>query len=125
MILADHMARGLGVAEAEVARGTGPQVAIFGQQWRVIGIFDSRQFEAKGDLNGEPMTPAKMKFEQFNLPGMDQLLFMSDMSFDNDIDLGYEHLPASRLAILPYQRLDSMGSRLISVAVAFDEKIDI
>ncbi|MEC7842633.1 MAG: ABC transporter permease [Candidatus Latescibacterota bacterium] len=125
VILADHMARGLGVSEAEVARGTGPQVAIFGQQWRVIGIFDSRQFEAKFDLNGEPMTPAKMKFEQFNLPGMDQLLFMSDMSFDNDIDLGYEHLPASRLAILPYQRLDSMGSRLISVAVAFDEKIDI
>ena len=124
VILADHMASGLGVSEAEVAAGGGPEIGIFGQQWRVIGIFDSREFEARYDLNGEPMTPAKMKFEQFNLPGMDQLLFMRDLGFDNDIDLGYEHLPAGRLAILPYQKLESMGSALISVAVAFDEDVD-
>ena len=126
VLLSDHLARQLGVSSEEIGAGSGeaPEVRIFGRSWRVVGIFDSEQFEDTRDLNNEPMTPAKEKFEQFNLPGMDQLFMTGDMFMETDIDVGYEHLPASRMAILPYHQLESMGAELMSVAVAFDEGVD-
>ena len=126
VILADHLARQLDISPDDIGGGGRqiPVVRIFGRSWRVVGIFDSERFEATRDLNNEPMTPAKEKFEQFNLPGMDQLFMTGDMFMDTDIDVGYEHLPASRLAILPYDHLESMGADLMSVAVAFDEGVD-
>jgi hypothetical protein len=49
---------------------------------------------------------------------------MNDLYFDEDIELNYEHVPAARLAIVPYHRLESMGAELMSVAVRFDDDID-
>ncbi|MBQ35983.1 MAG: hypothetical protein CME04_06295 [Gemmatimonadaceae bacterium] len=124
VILSDLLARQLDVSIEAVARGEGPEVRIFGNPWKVIGVFDSQAFDASPDLNNEPMTPAQEQFIQFNMPGMDQMFMLNDVFFEEDIEITYEHIPASRLAIVPYGRLESMGAELRSVAVRFDEGAD-
>ena len=123
-ILASTLAERLGVSADQLGGAVPPTVQVFGKEWAVVGIFDAQVFEDTRDLNNEPMTPAKEKFEQFNLPGMDQLFMSSDMFFDTDVDVGYEHLPADRLAIMPYHQLESMDAPLMSVAIRFDSGID-
>lgn len=124
VILSDKIATQLGVSAEAVEQGNGPLVQIFGDPWRVVGIFDSRAFDNTPDLNNEPMTPAQEQFTQFNMPGMDQMFLMNDFYFDEDIEITYEHIPAGRLAILPYSRLESMDAQLRSVAVRFDEGVN-
>lgn len=124
VILSDHLASQLGVNFDSVERGEGPEVRVLGEPWRVIGVFDSKAFDARLDLNNEPMTPAEEQFIQFNMPGMDQMFLMNDVLLEEDIEITYEHIPASRLAIVPYDRLTSRGAQLMSVAVRFDEGVD-
>ena len=123
-ILAAPLAERLGVTAAQVESEEPPTVQVFGKTWEVIGLYDPQVFEDTRDLNNEPMTPAKEKFEQFNLPGMDQLFMSSDMFFSTDVDIGYEHLPAARLAIMPYHQLESMDAPLRSVAIRFGGDVD-
>ncbi len=122
-ILAAPVAEQLGVPVEAVERGEGPLVRVFGQGWKVVGIYDPDLFEDVRDLNNEPLTPAKEKFEQFNMPGLDQMFMMNNFFLDADIDVGYEHLPSARLAVMPYGRLESLGAELMSVAIAFDEEV--
>ncbi|MDA0335622.1 MAG: hypothetical protein O2782_10685 [bacterium] len=124
VILSDLLARQLGVSIEAVQRGDGPVVRIFGDPWTVVGIFDAHEFDATPDLNNEPMTPAEEQFAQFNMPGMDQMFLMNSVFFEEDAEITYEHVPASRLAIVPYERLESMGAELMSVAVRFDEGVE-
>ena len=127
VILSDQIAENLGVTAEHVLAGeTGdqarPQVFIYGRFWDVRGIYDSELYESMHDLNDEPLTPAKERFEQFNMPGMDVMFMMNEMMFfDSDVDIGFEHQPAERLVIVPYQQLESMGADLMSVAIHFDE----
>ena len=122
-ILAAPVAEQLGVPVEAVERGDGPEVRVFGQGWKVVGIYDPLLFEDVRDLNNEPLTPAKEQFEQFNMPGLDQMFMMNDFFMDADIDIGYEHLSAARLAIMPFARLESLGAELMSVAIAFEEEV--
>jgi len=124
VILSDVLARQLGVSLEAVDRGEGPVMRMFGDPWKVVGVFDGHEFDASPDLNNEPMTPAEEQFTQFNMPGMDQMFLMNDVFFEEDIEITYDHIPAGRLAIVPYERLESMGAELMSVAVRFDEGVD-
>jgi len=121
VILPATTAAQLGIAPEEVGRA---KVAIFGEQWRVRGIFDAEAFEQIRDLNDEPLTPAKQKIAQSLMPGMQQLMQSAMHFIDFDLELGFEHLEADRVAILPYHVLESMDSPLYSVAVRFDEGVD-
>ncbi|MBT3345150.1 MAG: hypothetical protein HN712_05840 [Gemmatimonadetes bacterium] len=127
VILSDQIAYSLGISVEQVqAAADGeplPQVFLYGRHWDVRGIFDAAAYEAMHDLNDEPITPAKERFEQFNMPGMDVMFMMNEMMFfESDVDIGFEHQPAERLAILPYRQLESMGSELMSVAIRFDDQ---
>ena len=130
VILSDQIAASLQVSAEQVqaatdGEGDWPQVFIYGRDWNVRGIFDAKIYESLHDLNDEPMTPAKERFEQFNMPGMDVMFMMNEMMFfESDVDIGFEHQPAERLAIVPYRQLESMGAELMSVAIRFNENVD-
>ncbi len=130
VILSDQIAASLEITAeqvnaAEAGEVSRPQVFIYGRHWDVRGIYDSRVYEELHDLNDQPMTPAKERFEQFNMPGMDVMFMMNEMMFfDSDVDIGFEHQPAERLVILPFQQLESMGADLMSVAIRLDEGAD-
>jgi hypothetical protein len=121
ILLPAGMARQLGISAADAGS---VQVEIFGKQWLVRGIFDADKFAAIKDLNDEPLTPAKQKVAQSLMPGMQQLFANAARYVDFDLDLGFEHLEADRIAILPYHVLESMDAPLYSVAVCFDEGED-
>ena len=126
IILSGQLAGQLGITaqDVNVSAGVGDgglQVSLLGRTWKVIGLFDGEAYERIHDLNDEPVTPAKQRFEQLNLPGMDHLLESSNVFWDANIDIGYEHTPASRLAILPFEQMREMGMRLRSVAIALDD----
>lgn len=126
IILSGQLAAQLGITAQDVnaSAGTGdggPHVSLLGRSWKVIGLFDGEAYERIHDLNNEPVTPAKQRFEQFNLPGMDHLLESSNVFWDSNIDIGYEYTPPSRLAILPFDQMREMGVNLRSVAIALHE----
>jgi len=120
-ILSGQMAQQLGIGPTDVGRES---VAIFGQDWLVRGIFDATVFQEIRDLNDEPLTPAKQKLAQSLMPGMAQLAASALLADDMDLELGVEHLRASRVVVLPYAVLESMDAPLYSVAVRFDEEAD-
>lgn len=120
VLLPEAMAAQLGIGPEDVGEAT---VAIFGRQWRVRGLYDPLRYAAIKDLNDEPLTPAKQKFEQNFMPGMEQLT-MSLYNADVDFDVSFEHLDPERIAILPYSVLESMDAPLYSVAVRFGEGVD-
>ena len=130
VILSDQIAASLEVSveqirAAEAGQVSRPQVFIYGRYWDVRGIYDSEEYESLHDLNDEPLTPAKERFEQFNMPGMDVMFMMNEMMFfDSDVDIGFEHQPAERLVIVPFHQLESMGADLMSVAIHFDDGAD-
>ncbi|MEE3257769.1 MAG: ABC transporter permease, partial [Candidatus Latescibacterota bacterium] len=119
VLLPEAMAAQLGIGPEDVGEAT---VAIFGQEWRVRGLYDPLRYSAITDLTDEPLTPAKQKFEQNFMPGMEQLtlsLYNADVNFD----VSFEHLDPERIAILPYSVLESMDAPLYSVAVRFGEGV--
>ena len=120
VILPESVATQLGIGPEDLGKAT---VAIFGQQWRVRGIYDPVRYAAIKDLNDEPLTPAKQKFEQNFMPGMEELtrtLYNADVDFD----VNFEHLDPGRIVIMPYGVLESMDAPLYSVAVRFSEESD-
>ena len=121
VILPAEMAAQLGITAGEVGSA---RVDILGEQWRVCGIFDAEKFAEIRDLNDEPLTPAKQKVAQNLMPGMQQLFASAARYADSDVELGFEHLEASRVAVLPYHVLESMDAPLYSVAVRFGEGVD-
>ena len=125
ILLSGYLASQLGVSPEDLDGDSAQvEVSVFGKPWKVIGIFDEVEFERIRDLNNEPLTPAKQRFEQLDLPGMDHLLESSNLFWWENVEISYEHLQASRLAILPYDRLREMGAELRSIAVKFDEGVD-
>ena len=120
VLLPEPLAARLGIGPGDVGRAT---VAIFGQDWTVRGLYDPARYAATKDLNDEPLTPAKQKFEQNFMPGMEQLT-MSLYEADVDFDVSFEHLDPARIAILPYNVLESMDAPLYSVAVRFADSVD-
>ena len=125
IMLSNHLAEQLGIRSEQIdgdaERADAPRVSLLGRSWTVVGLFDGEIYDSIRDLNNEPITPAKQRFEQFNLPGMDRLLASSNLYSAANIDIGVEHMPATRLAILPFDRMTEMGVALSSVAIALNE----
>jgi hypothetical protein len=120
VLLPVALAAQLGIVPEDVGSVS---VSIFGQDWRVRGLYDAARYAEIKDLNDEPLTPAKQNFAQNFMPGMEQLttsLYNSDVDFD----VSFEHLDPGRIAILPYSALESMDAKLYSVAVRFDDGVD-
>ncbi|MEW6755814.1 MAG: FtsX-like permease family protein [Candidatus Latescibacterota bacterium] len=120
IILPREMAAHLGIGPQDVGQA---QVSIFGKAWTVRGLFDPRRFEQVHDLNDEPLTPAKQKVAQAFMPGMQQLVANAARYINFDLELGFEHLDARRVPILPYAALEAMDAPVYSMAVRFHEGV--
>jgi len=121
LLLPLPMAARLDIGPADVGRAT---VRVFGREWTVRGLFDPDTLAAVRDLNDEPLTPAKQKTAQGLMPGMQQLMASTARSAKSDVNLGFEHQEAGRIAIAPYRALESMDAPLYSVALRFADGVD-
>lgn len=112
-LIPTDMADLLGIVKEDI--GT-VEIRIFGEAFRVIGLFDPIAFDKIRDLDGEPLTPV-----DFTATGQDRLTQMAGKNYrEEPVDLAqFEHLLAANLIITPQRYVNDLGGTLRSVAVRF------
>ena len=105
-------------------------IRVFGEQFRVIGVFDSKRMKDFKDLDDEVMTPA-----DFAVTGGQAVAQMAEEEKREKEGLEdakvvikpFVHLEPANVMIIPYRTLRNIGSGnpLQSVAIRFDEGIDV
>lgn len=106
------------------------RIRVFGEQFLVIGIIDSRKMKELKDLDDEVMTPA-----DFAVTGAQAVTQAADEEKREKEGLEdakvvikpFVHLEPANILILPYSTLRSVGSGnpLQSVAIRFNEGVDV
>ena len=103
-------------------------VRLFGKNLRVIGLIDSEKMRGYLDLDEEPLTPA-----DFALTGSEVVEEMSQTERREqqglelpEVEIApFEHLHPDDVIMAPYALLRGIGSPLQSVAVRFDEGVNV
>ena len=106
------------------------QVRVFGEQFTVIGVIDSKKMKELKDLDDEVMTPA-----DFAVTGGQAVEEMAEeeerekqgLEDAKVIVKPFVHLEPANIIIIPYRTLRNVGSGnpLQSVAVRFAEGVDV
>jgi hypothetical protein len=106
------------------------RIRVFGEQFRVIGIIDSKRVKELKDLDDEVMTPA-----DFAVTGAQAVTQASDEEKREKEGLEdakvvikpFVHLEPANILIIPYATLRNIGSGnpLQSVAIRFEEGADV
>ena len=114
VILPDSLAAIVGIGPADVGRAT---VELYGEDYQVIGIFDSMALKEVVDLDGEGLTPVDTV--------KDAALINSENAEDPRTIAAtavetFNHLEVVNTVFMPYQRILDMDGRLRSIAVAAD-----
>ena len=124
-ILSQSIATRLNIEPHEV--GT-RYIRLFGKQLRVIGLMDPDKLNAFYDLDEEPLTPA-----DFQATGSEVVEDMTQTEKREqqglempEVEIApFDHLHPDAVIIVPYAFLRGIGSPLQSVAVRFNEEIDV
>lgn len=124
-ILPEKMANKLGVSKSNVGQA---YVRLFGKNLRVIGLMDAAKMQKFYDLDEEPLTPA-----DFQATGSDVVEDMTQTEQRErqglempEVEIApFDHLHPDVVILVPYDFLRGIGSPLQSVAVRFDEGIDV
>lgn len=92
------------------------EIRIFGQPFRVIGLFDEQAFGQILDLDGEPLTPV-----DFTAVGQELLTQLASKDYEEEpVDIvQFEHLQAANMILAPQSYVNDLGGTLRSVAVRF------
>ena len=123
-------AAALNIDIADVDRRDGSvQIRVFGQQFTVIGIIDSKRMKELKDLDDETMTPA-----DFAVTGGQAVQEIAEEEQREKQGLEdaqvvikpFVHLEPANTLLMPYHTLRNVGSGnpLQSVSVRFDEGVD-
>jgi hypothetical protein len=114
----------------DVARGDGSvRIRVFGQQFTVIGVINSKRMKELKDLDDETMTPA-----DFAVTGGQAVQEIAEeeqrekqgLEDSKVVIKPFVHLEPANTLIMPYHALRNVGSGnpLLSVAVRFHEEVD-
>ncbi|MDP6038506.1 MAG: FtsX-like permease family protein [Candidatus Latescibacteria bacterium] len=124
-ILSQKIAERLNIAPHEV--GTA-YIRLFGKHLRVIGLMDPEKLNTFYDLDEEPLTPA-----DFQATGSEVVEEMTQTEQREqqglempEVEIApFDHLHPDAVIMVPYDFLRGIGSPLQSVAVRFNEDIDV
>ena len=124
-ILPEKMATRLGIAKGDVGQA---YVRLFGKHLRVIGLMDAAKMQKFYDLDEEPLTPADFQATGSDVvEGMTQTEQRERQGLEMpEVEIApFDHLHPDVVILVPYDFLRGIGSPLQSVAVRFDEGIDV
>ena len=112
VILPDSLAALVGISPADI--GTA-KISLYGDEYQVIGIFNSETLKDLVDLDGERLTPVDTV--------KDAALITRENTEDPRTQAAtavetFNHLEVVNTLFLPYQRVINMDGRLRSIAVA-------
>ncbi len=108
-----EMAEILDITSADIGQ---IDIYIFGQPFKVIGLFDEQVFGTIMDLDGEPLTPV-----DFTAAGQDLLTQLAAKDYGEEpVDMvQFDHLQAANMILAPQSYVNDLGGSLRSVAVRF------
>lgn len=112
-LLPTDIAELLAITPDDVGRS---DVMIFGQTFRVIGLFDPIAFDRINDLDGEPITPV-----DFTATGTELMTELARKDYEDEpMDfVDFDHILAAQMVIVPQEYVNDIGGPLRSVAVKF------
>ena len=113
VLLPDRMAKALGI-DPKTPQG---YVELWGQPFKVVGVFDGLQMQNRLDLDGEPITPAIFPSEVSQ--GLTEIE-MDAVESGEDVQAfqsRYQHVEGDLTVIVPYRTLIAFGGGLKAVAV--------
>jgi len=103
-------------------------VRIFGKRLQLVGIINADALNEFFDLDEERITPADFKLtDDEEISRMTQVEQREKQGLEQpEVEImPFEHITAANIAIIPYGLLRDIGSPLQSVAVRFNEGVDI
>jgi len=122
-ILPSELAQLLGIESQDVGR---KKVRVFGETLTVKGILDSLAMKDFKDLDDERITPVNFVVmstqEQEEIRKSQQR--STGMGGKTKIET-FSHVELGNIVILPYKLVHNLGGRIESVAVRFNEGVDI
>ncbi|MDP6777132.1 MAG: hypothetical protein QGI83_10245, partial [Candidatus Latescibacteria bacterium] len=124
-ILPDKIAEHFGITAYDVGRR---RVRLFGEQLTVIGLVDSEKLKQLRDLDDEILSPAD--FEVTDDEAIAQMMSQEKREKQGleqpEVEImPFEHIDPDDIVIIPYYLLREVGSPLQSVAIRFNEDVDI
>ena len=114
VIIPDSLAALVGIMPGDIGTTT---VSLYGEDYEVIGIFDSAALTEVVDLDGETLTPVDTVKDAalINRENTEDPRTQASMTVET-----FNHLEVTNTLFLPYQRVINMNGRLRSIAVAAD-----
>ena len=124
-IIPTDMASKLEIGFEDVGTAT---VRLFGEMFTVVGIIDSRKAEHVKDLDGEVLTPADFKEtggQMIQMTAQREQEERQGLTDRPPVIEAFEHLKMDNVLIVPYRTLREVGGSLRSVAVKFNEGVEV
>ena len=112
VILPDSLAALVGIGAADVGAAT---IALYGEEYQVIGLFDSAALKEVVDLDGERLTPVDTVKDAglITRESTEDPRALAATAVET-----FNHLEVVNTLFLPYQRVRAMDGRLRSIAIA-------
>ena len=114
VILPDSLAALVGIGAEDVGTAT---IALYGEEYQVIGLFDSAALKEIVDLDGERLTPVDTVKDAglITRESTEDPRALAATAVET-----FNHLEVVNTLFLPYQRVRAMDGRLRSIAIAAD-----
>lgn len=115
VIVPDSLAALVGIGPEDVGAAT---IALYGEEYQVIGLFDSAALKEVVDLDGEPLTPVDTVKDAglITRESTEDPRALAATAVET-----FNHLEVINTLFLPYQRVRAMDGRLRSIAMATDD----
>jgi hypothetical protein len=121
MLIPDRMALALGI---ELGPGDEAPVLLWGQPYRVVGVFSGEDLQQRVDLDGEPITPVTFPRETTTALTEVEMEALESGEDVQAFQSRYDHIAGNRTLIMPYRTLLAAGGQLKGVAVKVKMEVD-
>jgi ABC-type antimicrobial peptide transport system permease subunit len=117
ILISDKIAKELGIKSSDIGK---VKVNIYGKDFVVKGIFDSKKFNELKDLDDEKITP--VDFSALPEKEITQMkMERSAQIFTPEIQLrSFTHSEAENIVIIPFKKVINLKGTLHSIAVKFE-----
>ncbi|MBI9088338.1 MAG: M28 family peptidase [Desulfobacterium sp.] len=113
-MISKAMARQLNLDAADLGSAV---IELWSLPFRVVGIFNEKDFDAFKDLDGESLGPVIFPDEVFQQTTQAEMDAMESGQDVRAFQSRYRHLSFDRTVIIPHNTLVSLGGRSVSVAI--------
>ena len=121
MLIPNRMASALGI---DLGAAGEASVLLWGQPFRVVGVFSGEGLQQRVDLDGEPVTPVTFPRETTTALTEVEMEALESGEDVQAFQSRYDHIAGNRTLIMPYRTLLAAGGQLKGVAVRFKTAVD-